>query len=75
MTATLLFVDGHPVPYIIEQEAGCFTLYPTHATHPEVVAPRLQARQDGTLWIVEGCSNQDLYDQVVEDLENLTPGP
>jgi hypothetical protein len=73
MTATLLFVDGHPVPYIIEPGDDCFTLHPVHDTHPEVVPPRLCARQCGKHWIVEGCPGQDLYDQVVEELENLTP--
>jgi hypothetical protein len=75
MTATLLFVDGHPVPYSIEQDADRFTLYPTHDTHPEVIAPRLKAYQANQTWIVEGCHQQDLYDQVVEDLEKLTPCP
>lgn len=69
MTATLLFVDGHPVPYFIEQEGDRFTLHPTHDSHPEVVPPRLRAWQNGHRWIVEGCPHQDLYDQVVEDLE------
>lgn len=69
MTATLLFVDGHPVPYIVETDAHRFLLYPAHDSHPEVVPPRLRAWQDGNRWIVEGCQQQDLYDQVVEDLE------
>lgn len=72
MTSTLLFVDGHPVSYIIEPEGDHFVLYPRYDYHPDVEPPRLTAcRKDGQ-WRVEGTSCQNLADQVAEDLENLT---
>lgn len=72
MNSTLLFVDGHPVAYTIQQEGDHVLLYPTHDRHPDVVPPRLSARLANDQWTVEGCTSQDLKDQVVEDLEHLT---
>lgn len=70
MTSTLLFIDGHPVPYIIEPTGDHFKLSPFHDVHPEVVPPRITARLAEGRWLIEGCDSQDLKDQVVEDLEN-----
>lgn len=70
MTSTLLFIDGHPVPYIIEPDGHCFRLYPLHDVHPEVVPPLLTACHNGHHWFIDGCDCQDLKDQVIEDLEN-----
>ena len=70
MTSTLLFIDGHPVPYIIEPAGDHFKLYPFHDVHPEVVPPRITARPADGHWLIEGSDSQDLKDQVVEDLEN-----
>ncbi|HEY1113510.1 MAG TPA: hypothetical protein VGE66_08105 [Chitinophagaceae bacterium] len=70
MTSTLLFIDGHPIAYVIEPDGERFLLYPFHEVHPDVAPPSLTARREDNQWIIEGCPWQDLHDQVVEDLEN-----
>ena len=73
---TVLFVNGNPVGYEVRQDQGRIRLNPAENPNREIVPPVIfVSTEDGNLK-VEGTSDQDLIDQVIEDVNqsNSLPG-
>jgi len=65
---TVLFVNGNPVGYEVRQHQGRIQLNPAENPNREIVPPVIYvSTKDGHLK-VEGTSDQDLIDQVIEDV-------
>ena len=74
---TVLFVDGNPVGYEVQQEIkGRLRLNPAENPNREVVAPVIIVSNENGNLKVEGTKDRDLIDQVIEDVtqSNSIPG-
>ncbi len=66
--STVLFVDGNPVGYSVQEEKGRFVLNPAENPNRNILPPVLAAHNRSGQWFVEGTNNRDLIDQVIEDI-------
>lgn len=66
--STVLFVDGNPVGYKVFKEADRLFLNPAENPNREIFAPAMRAHQKDGAWLIEGTSDRDLIDQVIEDV-------
>ena len=66
--STVLFVDGNPVGYKVFKQQDRLVLNPAENPNREVFPPSICARNEGGQWLVEGTSDRDLIDQVIEDV-------
>jgi hypothetical protein len=65
---TVLFVDGSPVGYEVQRDEGRLRLNPAENPNREIKPPVIFVKNiDGHLEI-EGTSDRDLIDQVIEDV-------
>lgn len=72
---TVLFVDGNPVGYEVQQEKGRIRLNPAENPNREVKPPVIfVSNENGTLR-VEGTYDRDLIDQVLEDVSQSNSIP
>jgi hypothetical protein len=74
--STVLFVDGNPVGYKVYKQNDRLVLNPAENPNREVLPPAISARNEGGEWLVEGTTDRDLIDQVIEDVtlnENRLP--
>lgn len=68
MFSTVLFVDGNPVGYKVFQQEHGLLLNPAENPNREVHAPPMRARNEHGHWLIEGTSDRNLIDQVIEDV-------
>jgi hypothetical protein len=66
--STVLFVNGNPVGYEVFRESERLKLNPAENPNREIVPPVIVARNNRGTWEVEGTSDRDLIDQVIEDI-------
>ena len=66
--STVLFVDGNPVGYTVCQEKDRIFLNPAENPNREVQPPVLSVDRRNGQFHVNGTSDQNLIDQVVEDI-------
>jgi len=80
---TILFVDGNPVGYEVQKDQDRIRLNPAENPNREVNPPVIYvSNRDGHLE-VEGTTDRDLIDQVIEDVtqshiipdQNLSAAP
>lgn len=68
--STVLFVNGNPVGYKVFREQGSFLLNPAENPNRLIEPPALRAQHQQDGWLIEGTSDRDLIDQVIEDVTN-----
>lgn len=66
--STVLFVDGNPVGYTVSTEQDRVVLNPAENPNRGIFPPALSARREGDHWQVDGTTDRDLIDQVIEDI-------
>lgn len=66
--STVLFVEGNPVGYTVSKEQDRVVLNPAENPNRGIFPPALSARREGDNWMVDGTSDRDLIDQVIEDI-------
>lgn len=66
--STVLFVDGNPVGYTVSTENDRVMLNPAENPNRHILPPALSVRREGDQWLVDGTSDRDLIDQVIEDI-------
>lgn len=66
--STVLFVDGNPVGYTVSTEDDRVVLNPAENPNRQILPPALSARRQGDQWLVDGTTDRDLIDQVIEDI-------
>lgn len=66
--STVLFVDGNPVGYTVSKENDRLLLNPAENPNRHIRPPAISARKEGGQWLVDGTSDRDLIDQVIEDI-------
>ena len=66
--STVLFVEGNPVGYTVSKEQDRLVLNPAENPNRGILPPHLSARRDGNHWQVDGTTDRDLIDQVIEDI-------
>lgn len=66
--STVLFVEGNPVGYTVSKEQDRVVLNPAENPNRGIFPPALSARREGDRWMVDGTSDRDLIDQVIEDI-------
>ena len=72
--STVLFVEGNPVGYrVMEVGRNRLSLNPAENPNREIIPPVMQVRNEGGAWKVEGTSDRDLIDQVLEDISMQLP--
>jgi hypothetical protein len=64
----VLFVDGNPVGYTVYQEQDRVVLNPSENPNRNIYPPTLSARRVADQWLVDGTTDRDLIDQVIEDM-------
>jgi len=67
--STVLFVNGNPVGYKIEKQNNRILLSPAENPNRET-APRIEATERQGEWLVEGTTDRNLIEQVIEDMAN-----
>lgn len=65
---TVLFVNGNPVGYEVREDKGRITLNPAENPNREIVPPVIYVSKEDGHFRVDGTSDQDLIDQVIEDI-------
>ena len=71
---TILFVEGNPVRYrVVQQREDLYLLEPENA--PALKPPLLAAIRLSDGWAIEGTRDQNLIDQTIEDMQQLTGWP
>ena len=66
--STVLFVDGNPVGYRVFRENDRLVLNPAENPSRQILPPSISARREGGQWLVDGTTDRDLIDQVIEDV-------
>ena len=66
--STVLFVNGNPVGYKVFRQNDRLILNPAENPSRDVLPPHISARNEGGNWFVEGTTDKDLIDQVIEDV-------
>lgn len=66
--STVLFVEGNPVGYRVSQEEDRVVLNPAENPNRHIIPPALSVRKEGDEWLVDGTTDRDLIDQVIEDI-------
>ena len=66
--STVLFVDGNPVGYKVFKEENRLFLNPAENPNRGISAPAMRAHHEGGRWLIEGTTDRDLIDQVIEDV-------
>lgn len=66
--STVLFVEGNPVGYRVYRENDRLVLNPAENPSRHVFPPSISARREGDQWLVDGTTDRDLIDQVIEDV-------
>lgn len=72
--STVLFVDGSPVGYkVMAEERGRLLLNPAENPNRDIIPPVIHAKNEGGYWRIEGTTDRDLIDQVLEDISMQLP--
>lgn len=66
--STVLFVNGNPVGYKVFKEENRLFLNPAENPRREILPPVMRAHNEGGRWLIEGTTDRDLIDQVIEDV-------
>ena len=67
--STILFIDGNPFGYeVLTDERNRLSLNPAENPHRELKPPVLTVQNVDGEWKVEGTTNQDLINQVLEEI-------
>lgn len=72
--STVLFVDGNPVGYQVKEvDHHRLTLNPAENPNRAIMAPVIEAWNKDGNWQVQGTTDRDLIDQVLEDISLQLP--
>lgn len=72
--STVLFVEGNPVGYNVKgTDRDRLSLNPAENPNREIVPPVIEAKKEAGLWRIEGTTDRDLIDQVLEDISMQLP--
>ncbi len=66
--STVLFVNGSPVGYKVYKQNDRLLLNPAENPNRDIFPPAISARNENGSWLVEGTTDRDLIDQVIEDV-------
>ena len=66
--STVFFVDGNPVGYKVFKEENRLFLNPAENPNRRIPAPAMRAQHEGGRWLIEGTSDRDFINQVIEDV-------
>ena len=66
--STVLFVNGNPVGYKVFKQNNRLVLNPAENPNRDILPPAISARNEGGEWLVEGTTDRNLIDQVIEDV-------
>lgn len=70
--STVLFVNGNPVGYKVSKEENRLFLNPAENPNRGISAPALRAHHEGGRWLIEGTTDRELIDQVIEDVSTTS---
>ena len=72
--STVLFVEGNPVGYnVMGVDRNRLSLNPAENPNREIVPPVIEAKKEAGFWRIEGTTDRDLIDQVLEDISMQLP--
>jgi hypothetical protein len=68
MTSLILFVDGLPVRFEVVKNKNVYHLKPLENLIEKTDTPTIKAVVSDHTWQINGTTDQDLIDQIIEDL-------
>ena len=69
--STVLFVDGQPVGYLVHEDEDRLVMSPAEAPDRQLLAPVIYVLEKDGQFVVEGTSNEELKQQVLDEVSNV----